>query len=343
MAWYAVLTRESSNRVFGLSAPRLAAAEVVVIGAHLSVEVNNVEVVELGGLSYVRFSADELTANDIFILSNLALGRGLFRETEDAALEPVDLSPLEWYESDLITIQRYVGKTNEQFTHLLVNVTLAESVSAHRRASAGKSVSLLDPVAGRGSALNRGLMYGFDVGGIELDERNVEQYRAFLSKYLQDHRVKHSVDTERIRKGEHRGSSALNVVIRPADPTTVQRVRMARASTDTGAGLFPGKRYDVVVGDLPYGIAHTAKGGAGDRKGGAGDRSPERLVVDSLPGWRTLMADGAALGLSWNTRTLRRETLANVLVDGGFDVVQFPCDFEHEVDRQITRDLIICR
>jgi len=64
-----------------------------------------------------------------------------------------------------LTIQRYKGKTNEQFTKLLCNVTL--SVSAHARDWPGRRLRILDPVCGRGTSLNQGLVYGFDVDGID--------------------------------------------------------------------------------------------------------------------------------------------------------------------------------
>ena len=345
MPRYAVLVRESSNRVFGKSAPDLLAAEVQAIGRHLSHGVANVAVEELGGLDYVLFTSEELKGDDTCILSNLALGRGLFETASDGALLPLERTPLRWFDDDLISIQRYVGKTNEQFTHLLVNLALAESTAAHVRAERGETVSLFDPVAGRGSTLNRGLVYGFDVAGVELDEGNVDQYRQFLSTYLKDHRIKHKVDAERIRKGEHAGAAAFDVSIRPSTPDGRQRVRMVRTSTDASRGLFPGWKFEVLAGDLPYGIHHSAQSGKekGGKKSGASNRSPERLVADSLPTWRKSMANGAALGLSWNVKTLTRESLGNVLADGGFEVISFPHSFEHEVDRQITRDIIVSR
>ena len=335
---FALLARESSNRVFGTFAPELLAAEIAAIGPHFSNGLTNIEVAEIGGLPCVKFDLDVANEGDVFLASNLALGRGLFGVRPDGALYPLAYRPLEFFDTDLITIQRYAGKTNEQFTHLLVNLALAESKSAHRRAEAGESVRLLDPVAGRGSTLNRGLTYGFDVAGVEVEESSVDQYRQFLSTYLKDHRIKHKVESERIRKGSHAGSAAFDVRIRPNRPDELRRVRMVRGSTDASVGLFPGQKFDVLAGDLPYGVHHNAR----SEKASAA-RSPERLVADALPSWRKIMANGASLGLSWNVQTLSRENLANVLVDGGFEVVRVPASFEHVVDRRITRDVIVSR
>lgn len=347
MARYALLVRESSNRVFGQAAPKLLAAEVEAIGAHLSCSVSNGLTEDFGSLSYYCFDAAELTEADIFILSNLALARGLFEKVDQDALRPIDVEPLAWFESDLVTIQRYAGKTNEQFTHLLVNLALAASRSAHQRASVGQRVSLLDPVSGRGSTLNRGLLYGFDAFGVEVDAANVDQHRIFLSSYLKDHRVKHKVETERFRKGDLAGSSAFSVAVRPPADAWSQRVRVVRGPTERTAEMYPGKRFDVIAGDLPYGIRHGSKQRAEQvvdaEAPRGGERSPERLVRDSLRGWRKVMAKGGSLALSWNLKTLPRETLENLVVDAGLEVIEHPLSFEHRVDRQITRDVLVGR
>ena len=340
MPRYALLTRESSNRVFGASAPALLAAEAEAIGQHLSGGISNGENQTLGGLHYFCFESPEVTAIDRFILSNLALARGLFEMVDGGALRPLPATPLEWFDDDLITIQRYVGKTNEQFTHLLVNLAVAESVSAQSRTGVGERVALFDPVSGRGSTLNRGLMYGFDVSGVELDDANVDQHRIFLTTYLKDHRVKHKAGSERIRKGVLAGTSAFEVAIRPAATEFNQTVRVARASTDQTAELFRGRRFDVIVGDLPYGVHHASKKATASR---SGDRSPERLVADSIHGWRKVMHPGGSLALSWNTFTLSRADLATLMVDAGLQVVEHPRSFGHRVDRQITRDLMVGR
>ena len=341
MIRYALLTRESSNRVFGTVAPQLLRAEVEAISPHLSGGVKGAQVETLGGLPFISFETEALTTTDIFILSNLALGRGLFEHSDTGGLQPIDVTPLEWFGSDLITIQRYVGKTNEQFTHLLVNLGVAASAAAHQRAKMGERVRLLDPVSGRGSTLNRGLVYGFDVAGVEVDGNSVDQHRVFLTTYLKDKRIKHKTETERFRKGELAGASGFRVAIRPMSPESEQRVQVFRAETSQSPQLFSGKRFDVIAGDLPYGVQHSSK--KTSAKGSASNRSPEQLVTDSIARWAKLLAKNGAIALSWNVLTMERATLAGLLTNSGLDVVEHPESFEHVVDRQITRDVIVAR
>lgn len=341
MASYALLVRESSNRVFGAAAPELAAAELSSVRNHLSCSVGAIDVVELEGLPYVRFEGDQLNAVDQFILSNLALARGCFEVVDEDLLRPQARSVLEFFDSDLITIQRYPGKTNEQFTHLLVNATVAASATAHQRARAGTQVRLLDPVAGRGSTLNRGLVYGFDVAGIEIDQSNVEHYKGFLGTYLKDHRLKHKIATERIRKGDLAGSTAFEVRLgresKGQSSKGTAQVRMVRAGTEQASAIFSKASFDVVVGDLPYGIQHRPKG----NKNQPTD-SVESLVANSMLGWTAVLAPGGALGLSWNVKSMPRSALSDIAADHGLTEIAHERSFEHVVDRQITRDVLVC-
>ena len=89
-------------------------------------------------------------------------------EVVDDLLRPVELRPLDRYDADLITIQKYPGKTNEQFTKLLLNVTL---LSRFGRRAAARRFRVLDPLCGRGTTLNQAMMYGFDAAGVDLDQR----------------------------------------------------------------------------------------------------------------------------------------------------------------------------
>ncbi len=332
MSRFALLTRESSNRVYADRAPMLLTAELLAIAPTMHAAVGEVERRTLGNVEYVMFEADELDDHDRFIVSNLSSVRALFAIRDDDALIPQALDQLEYFDSDLITIQRYPGKTNEQFTHLLVNLTLAASESARAQTATGERVSLLDPVAGRGTTLNRALMYGLDAYGVEVNEPDVDQYRNFISAYLKDHRIKHKLVKEQIRKGELAGTSQFSVRIRIR-----QELRVARGEASKVRSLLPGRSFDAVVGDLPYGVQHRATSSKHR------NRSAEELLAESLSAWRAAMRPGAALGLSWNLKTLPRQVVVELLEAERFTVVEHPMSFEHVVDRSITRDLIVAR
>jgi hypothetical protein len=149
---YAILARPSANRVYGQDAPRLALAELAIIARTLHCQPRGWATKTLGGVAYLCLEAGELDDHDRFVLSNLSATYALFELRDGATtLRPLTIEPLACFGSDLITIQRYSGKTNEQFTHLLVNVAVAVSVAAHQRAAQGLPVRLVDPVCGRGT------------------------------------------------------------------------------------------------------------------------------------------------------------------------------------------------
>src|SRR5690606_262895 len=100
--------------------------------------------------------------------------------------------------SDLETIQKYPGKTNEQFTALLVN--LAAALSTRRSALEDGTLQLLDPMCGRGTTLNRALRLGLSPVGAEIDRKDVESYRGFLSTWLRTHRYKHTLSAGSLRR-----------------------------------------------------------------------------------------------------------------------------------------------
>ena len=111
---------------------------------------------------------------------------------------------LDRYDDDLLTIMKYSGKTNEQFTKLLLNVTLASCLPAlprHRPGEAGtRRLAVLDPLCGRGTTLNQALMYGFDAYGADIDARDVEAYAVFIQRWLKDKRLKHQAEFVPVRR-----------------------------------------------------------------------------------------------------------------------------------------------
>jgi tRNA G10 N-methylase Trm11 len=249
-----------------------------------------------------------------------------------SALTPLAVERLAFFGSDLITIQRYAGKTNEQFTHLLVNVSVAVSAAAQERSDQGLPVRLLDPLAGRGTSLNRGLMYGFDVTGIDLDGADFEAYCGFLTTYLKDNRLAPKVEEAHIRKGPLAGSRRFTLRIRRTQLVDVIRDDTVKVGEHLGARSF-----DVLVADLPYGVQHgsTAAGGL--------TRTPGELVAAALEGWRKVLRAGAGLALAWNTRTFGRDEFEDALRRAGFEVVENADSFDHKGDRSITRGLVIAR
>ena len=340
MPAYALLLRPATNRLYTKGAAELNAAELSVLDEQaLNRRLHDVESTTIGGIDYVRFEAESaLTELDIAHLSNLSAAFALFRIVDETTLAPITLTPLAYLDDDLLTILRYKGKTNEQFTKLLCNVTLA--ASAHAADWPGRRLRVLDPVCGRGTSLNQGLVYGFDVDGIEIDRTSYDAYHAFLVTWLKDKRYKHQVHTIPLRRDGKVVGRRLEVVFaRDKDEykaDDVQRVRLVNDDTIQAGEHYRKPVFDAVVADLPYGVQHANRA-----KPGARTSDPHELVDAALDGWIGAMKPGAAMGLSWNAKVLKRDELRDVLSRHGLAVRDDGMSFEHRVDQSITRDLIV--
>jgi tRNA G10 N-methylase Trm11 len=251
----------------------------------------------------------------------------------------VALTPLARYDSDLITIPKYAGKTNEQFTKLLLNLTLLASASAPRMLDGG--ITVCDPLCGRGTTLNQALMYGYDAIGVEMDGKDVEAYKLFLQTWLKRKRLKHTAELVPVRRQGKRAARRLEVTMAASKEDhkagDVQKLTVVQADTTQLDGLLRAGCADVLVADLPYGVAH----GSWHEEGGL-SRSPLDLLERAVPQWLALLRTGGALGLSWNLKVAKRELAEDILLANGLEPVPHAA-LAHRVDQGIERDVLIAR
>lgn len=338
MSRYAMLLAPSANRVYADQASRMSQAELAAFAPVLSAAPEEIGVTVIGGVEYLTFTA-ELSPRDIAFVSNLSSAYALFELVEDDLLRPHTLTPLARYDSDLITIPKYAGKTNEQFTKLVLNLTLLASASAERMLDG--HLTVLDPLCGRGTTLNQALMYGYDAIGVEIDGKDVEAYKLFLQTWLKRKRLKHTADLVPMRRQGRRAARRLEVTMAASKDDhkagAVQKLTVLHADTTGLEGLIRGNVADVLVADLPYGVAH----GSYDDAGGI-SRRPLDLLERAVPEWLPLLRPGGAIGLSWNVKVARRELAEDILIAAGLELVEYGY-FEHRVDQGIERDVIVAR
>ena len=329
MPTYALLVRPAANRVFGGDAARLLGSELRVVDRlALGGALREVAVTEIAGIEYVTFATgDDLPDEIRSAVGSLSSSFALF-ERVDGLLRPIAAPSLDRYDDDLVTTQRYAGKTNETLTRLLVDVALAAAGGFGRRAR------VLDPLCGRGTTLHHALLLGGDALGIDLDARDVEAYRTFLTTWLQDKRIKHRVDAAAGRK-------RFRLTIGRKGDDDGQLVDVAVADTTDAATLFGKGRVDAIATDLPYGVQHGSRSGPA----AALSRTPRELLEAALPAWRAALRPGGGMAMSWNTRVLDRGDLLALVEHAGFELPDLGPDVEfvHRVDRVITRDVVVAR
>ncbi len=250
MPEYLVLLAPSSNRVYAGDAPAITAAEaeIVVSAVHLG-GVVGASPTTVAGVPYLAVELAD--AVDPRILGGLAATFAVF-EREGDLLRPVEARGGERFDDDLLTIPKYPGKTNEQLTRVLLNVTLASTDLPDRARR-----TVLDPLAGRGTTLSWALTLGHDAVGVEVERREVEAYSAFLTTWLRRKRLKHRIGLTPLRRDGRRLGDLLEAEIGRDDP---QSLVLFAADTLATAELLQRRRVDVVVTDAPYGVAHGSRG-----------------------------------------------------------------------------------
>lgn len=349
---WALLLRPSANRVYTDASLDLLAAELAVLDeTRLGGVLRDAGPEERGGVPYLGFTGPDLH-DDPAALAHLGLlssAYALFRVRDDDALVPVARPSAEVLDDDLVTIPKYVGKTNEVFTRLLLNVTAWASAAGDRAASGGLAV--LDPMAGRGTTLHLALLLGHDAGGVEVDAKDVEAEATFLRTWLKRKRLKHEAELVPVRRGGKAVGRRLEVALAPTKEGWKagerQRYRLVQGDTVQAAEHWSARSFDLLVTDAPYGVQH---GSHARRSGGGGAapalaRNPLGLLEEALPGWTSLLRPGAAVGLAWNTHVAPRADAVAVLRTAGLDVLDDGpwVRFRHRVDQAIDRDVLVAR
>ncbi len=353
MPTYSLLVQPSFNRVYAKGAAAIGAAELDTIAALARPgRFQPATQVRRGGVDYLDVTTDdELGAADLQLLAELSSTFTLFAARDDGALLPLACAPTALFDDDLLSTLRYSGKTNDQFTKLLLNLALAASdggidalVGGGIPAGEQQRFRVLDPVCGRGTTLNQAVMQGLDAVGIDAAKKDHELYVAFLKKYLQDHRVKHSSESFTVKKGPAAPAARTTFTItpppghRPVETTEKLSVDVIYGDTIHTREFLTRSSVDVIVGDLPYGVQHATRN---DQWGSS--RNPATMLAEALPAWRQVLRLGGAMALAWNTKVLPRRDLETFVRDAGFDLADAGNDgrFAHQVDRTITRDVLL--
>lgn len=329
---YRLYLETDLNRVFAQSLASVAAAELDVILAHrLGASDVAIEDVDEGRTSYLRFSfagdRQELAA----AVSGLSSSAALFCEHSPTSLEPLPFTDALAFGTDLVTTQRYKGKTNERLTRLMLGVARVCDAS-----KGTGSRTVVDPMCGRGTTLNWALLSGIPAIGLDVDRHALDDYATFLQQWAQGHRYPHRLQRYKKQHSEGRHFDFTVASDRAGlDAKTSPDIRVFNASAADPS--TPVGKVSMVVTDLPYGIQHRARSGASESPSSVGE-----LVATVSDRWAEWVRTGGAVVASWNVKSLDRRKFGERLERVGFDTIA-ATGFEHRVDRTITRDVIVAR
>ena len=314
---YTMLLWPHANARYQVETEKLARAELEVMLSRLGMEYTWEEG-GVAGLPSLDFAARPLADAEATVISRHSLLYALFERREDGALLPLLGREAPRVGGDLPGILKYKGKTNENFTQLLINL-------AWLAGNMPEKAHLLDPMCGRGTALFVALNRGWDVVGSDIDRAALREAEQFFKRYLEYHRFKHTT---------RRGSLTLRgKKSAPYTDLTLAEgaLRLAEVDATRVREAFGAAKFDLLCADLPYGVQH-------------GSNMPlETLLRLALPAWAETLKRGAAIALSFNAQTLPARKVRALLAGAGLRVLEGgPYDhFEHWVEQAVTRDIAV--
>jgi len=115
----------------------------------------------------------------------------LFEYISDECLKPILAVSEQVLDDSINTIMKYIGKTNESFTRLMVNLAWASSQSV-----VNKSAVLFDPLCGKGTTLFEGAIWGYDTIGIDANAAQIQESKTFFAAFLKRLHYNHELFKE---------------------------------------------------------------------------------------------------------------------------------------------------
>jgi len=287
----------------------------------------------ISGINAIEFeTASPLSESAIDALREHSLMYVLF-ETQDGLMRPIAGRADTYLEGDLPGILKYKGKTNENFTSMVINAALYSSAFWKE---AGTQLRFMDPMCSRGTSLFLAVNRGWDADGSDISGTDLRELNQFFKRYLEYHRLKHAISRKSYTVKNSRPAPATEYSF-AADSAEFKagrahNLRVAECDCGKIDSVFGRRKFHIMACDLPYGVQHSA-----------GSERFDQLLSRVLPSWKEALIPGGAVALSYNTNTLKTETLRRLMAEAGFDVMTGGVydGFSHWVEQAVTRDIAV--
>ena len=290
----------------------------------------------IGGAAFLTFESPELSPEQLRLLGRHS-AMLLMCQREGELLRPLNIPRPDYLPRDLAEVLKYKGKTSAVFTTMMIDLAHAASDYFQQEAP----ITVLDPICGKGTSCFCALQRGMNAIGLDIDRRDLKECADYFSRYLQYHKLKHKLDqsARTVRK-----TSVPEALYTLADTKEhfqqkdVRTLRLFQGDTGLTGELLKKSPVEVIVADLPYGVQHAPQDG----------RQPESfhgLLQRVLPSWKNALKPGGAMAVSFNTLTLPRKKLVELMERAGLKVMQDGpyAGFEHFVEQAVTRDVVVAR
>ncbi|WP_300348276.1 DNA methylase [Clostridium sp.] len=339
MKRYAILANPGHNRIYFDTALKIAISELEAIAEAYDMEIGRIEEGEMGLPASICFSTKrELHEEDFKALGFSSIYYALFEIVEGGLLRPIVVPDFHTFPESMVQILKYNGKTNEQFTRLMVNLALSVCKTG------SKKITLFDPMCGKGTTLYEGFIRGFHVKGIEINEQWVQEIQTYVVRFLKEGKYKHKAEKSKVSDSKKKKIANVFSLIASSkkedfNTDNAQSFQLFNADTRKADLLLKKKSCDIIISDLPYGVQHGSK----NDKNSMMERSPLCLLKEAIPAWHNVLKTKGSLVLSYNEFTMKYDDVAILLEKNGFKVLdESPYNnYLHRVDQSINRNLIV--
>jgi DNA modification methylase len=339
---YLILQNPGHNRVYYQESQKLAISELQIVSNNFTANVSDIEIEEIAGIKYISFSSDErLCDQDIELISNLSFCFAIYQiksHNGSISLLPILRIANEYIDNKISNLLKYKGKTNELFTRMMINI--AKNCS---KTVVDKNIKLLDPVAGKGTTLYEAAVYGYDAYGIEIEPNSVHELLIFYKKFLETERIKHNLNRRRVFSVNNKDivfTNEFNYYKKDiSEKQDTKILSITEGNAENADNYFKKKTFDIIVGDLPYGISHGNKSAKSEAK--SKTRNPFDFLKSSLISWKNVLKSDGCIVLAWNSNIISKFKINKLFEENGFNLVFQELNFEHMVDKSIKRDIVI--
>ena len=314
---------------------KLGKAELACILLRLGIP-SEITPVTVGGISFLRFEAESLTEAQLSALS-LHSAALMIAEQHGDLLRPLEKVSHDYLTEDLAEVLKYKGKTSAVFTRMMLNCAWTASDFFGKE----EALTVLDPMCGRGTTCFVALQQGMNAVGVDIDNRDLKECADYFERYMQYHRMKHKLDQSSRTVRKHAVPAAVYTIadtkehFKEGDTRTLS---LFLGDTGLAGELCRKSPAHLLVADLPYGVQHAPQDGKRTE-------SFLQVMKRALPQWKEAVRKGGSLALSFNTLTLKRADLIQLLADAGFSpLTDAPYDdFQHFVEQAVHRDFVVAR
>ena len=314
---------------------KLGQAELACLLLRLGIQAE-ITPVTVGGVSFLRFEADALTEAQLSALSQHSAAL-MIAEQHNDMLKPLEKVSHDYLTEDLAEVLKYKGKTSAVFTRMMLNCAWAASDFFGKE----EVLTVLDPMCGKGTTCFVALQQGMNAVGVDIDNRDLKECADYFERFMQYHRMKHKLDQSSRTVRKHAVPAAVYTIadtkehFKEGDTRTLS---LFLGDTGLTGELCKKSPAHLLVADLPYGVQHAPQDGKRTE-------SFMQVMKRALPQWKDAVRKGGAVALSFNTLTLKKADLVQLLADAGFTpITEAPYDdFQHFVEQAVHRDFVVAR